>query len=46
MVGFYYGLVSLVASSWGNDMSVYTVVANKIHYGSHGIVAQLDPTTA
>ena len=28
------GLVSVIMSSWGNDMSVYVVVANNIHHGS------------
>ena len=30
----YVGLVSVVMSSWGNEMSVTMVVANNMHHGS------------
>ena len=34
--GFYYGgLLSVIMASCGNHMSVYMVVANNIHHGSH-----------
>ena len=33
--GVCYGLKSVFMSFWGNDMSVYMVVANKIRHGSY-----------
>ena len=33
--GFHYGLVSVVMSPWGSDLSV-AMVANNIHHGSCG----------
>ena len=35
--GFCFGLVSVIVSAWGNDMSVYMAIANNIHLGSHGL---------
>ena len=32
---FYLGLVSFIMSFWESDMSVYTLLANKKHQGSH-----------
>ena len=32
--GCYQGLVSVIVSSWGNETSVYRLVANNIHLGS------------
>ena len=34
--GFYLDLVSVIMSSWGNDMSVYMAVANMVQHGSYG----------
>ena len=28
------GVVTVVLPSWGNDVSVHTVVANHVHHGS------------
>ena len=30
-------LVSCLLSSWGNDMTVYVVVAKKMHHGSYEV---------
>ena len=34
--GLCFGLVSMIMSVWGNDISVYMVAADDIHHGSHG----------
>ena len=33
--GLYFGVVSVAISSWGNDMHVYMLVANRMHHDSH-----------
>ena len=41
--GLYYGLVSVVASKWGSDMSVYMLVATSFNRGSHVFGALTPP---